>query len=277
MADPTWPRGGCGILTGATGGIGQAVAEDLARVGMRLLVTGRREADLARLAKRLSMPMMVADLSDPSTAQGLVDRAIDEFGRLDVVVANAGIGWSGYLADMGAEAMSGVIKINLESPLALAAAAAPHLGRSPRSSMVFVSSIAGHLGVPGEAVYSAAKAGLVVAAQALRQELASQHTAVSVVSPGVVDTDFFANHGTAWDGHFPPPLSAKRVAKAVTKAIRTGRPESIVPPWLRVAAVVRAVSPTLYTSLATRISPSGLALAPGVTPDPPPHTQPRLD
>jgi short-subunit dehydrogenase len=118
-------------------------------------------------------------------------------------------------------------------------------------AVVFIGSVAGHVGVPGEAVYAAAKAGLVGLADSLRAELAGLGVSVSVVSPGAVATPFFERRGVPYGRRFPRPVPPERVADAVMAAVRTGRPETLVPRWLAVAVRLRGAAPSLYRRLAS--------------------------
>lgn len=265
------------LLTGATGGIGAATARLLAERGADLALSGRDETRLAEVAAgcALGAGAVVAvpgDLRAAGQPAAVVEAALAALGGLDALVNTAGVGWAGPLGEMSDEALSEVVETDLVVPLRLARAALPALPRSssrPRTSrsstaersfavapgFVFVASIAGHLGVAGEAAYSAAKAGLLAAAEALAEE-AGGRLAVSVVSPGAVATDFFVRRGRPYDRRWPRPVSAERVARAILASLERPRPIRYVPTWLGVAAGIRQLSPSLYRRVATRFGGS---------------------
>jgi short-subunit dehydrogenase len=119
-------------------------------------------------------------------------------------------------------------------------------------AIVNVASVAGHVGVREEAIYAGTKAGLVVFAESLRQELAATPVRVSVVSPGVISTRFFERRGVPYARHRPRPIEPERVAEAIVEAVRTGRPTVFVPRWLALPVRVHGALPGLYRALASR-------------------------
>jgi short-subunit dehydrogenase len=121
-----------------------------------------------------------------------------------------------------------------------------------RGHVVNVGSIAGHVGVPREAVYAAAKGGLAVFTESLRQELAGTGVGVSLVSPGVVDTPFFERRGAPYERRRPRPVGADAVARALVDAIERDRPLVLVPGWLALPARLQGALPGLYRALAGR-------------------------
>lgn len=253
VIDPSTPRplaGAAVLVSGASGGIGVAVSRSLRAEGANLVLHGRDEAALLRLAEEVGGDVICKELSrEPMAASHVVERAVEILGKLDAVVMAAGAGWAGELESMPAGRLEEIIALNLVAPLHLARAAAPELRRSPIGSLVFVASIAGHLGVRNEVAYSAAKGGLIAAAEGLAGELAPAK--VSVVSPGAVKTAFFERRGRPYERSLPRPIVPERVAQAVVRCVREGQPELIVPRWLRVPVVVRSVSPSLYRRLAS--------------------------
>jgi short-subunit dehydrogenase len=239
------------LVTGASSGIGEAVAQRLAAAGSVVLAAGRDEDRLARLARRTGATPLAADLAVPGAAADLAEQALARHGHVDVLVNNAGVGWAGPFVTMPAATAAAVLDVNLRAPVELTAALLPTLRRR-RGHVVYVASIAGRLGVAGEAVYAASKAGLDVFATSLRHELAPDGVSVSVVVPGVVDTDFFARRGRPYDRRRPRPLPVSVAADAVVDAIVHRRAEVYRPRWLRLPVAVRAALPGLYRRLAGR-------------------------
>ncbi len=233
------------LVTGASRGIGAATCAALTRRGAVVVAAGRDETALATVAAATTV---VADAADPTAAPALVAAAIDRHGRLDAVVANAGIGWSGEFAGMDPARITELVDVNLRAPMLLARAALPVLRRP--GALVFVTSIAGLVGVPGETVYSVTKAGLETFATLLREEV--DGVTVSTVAPGAVDTGFFTTRGVPYDRSFPRPIPPRQVADAVVEAIATGRQRRVEPRWLAVPARLSATAPRTYRALARR-------------------------
>ena len=233
------------LVTGASGGIGAATCAALTRRGAVVVAAGRDETALAAVA---AASTVVADAADPAAAPALVATAVDRHGRLDAVVANAGIGWAGEFAGMDPARITELVDVNLRAPMLLARAALPVLRRP--GALVLLTSIAGLVGVPGETVYSVTKAGLETFATLLREEL--DGITVSTVAPGAVDTAFFTNRGVPYDRSFPRPIPPGQVAEAVVEAIATGRQRQVEPRWLAVPARLSATVPKTYRALARR-------------------------
>jgi uncharacterized protein len=238
------------VVTGASRGIGRATAELLAGRGATVVVTGRDEPALRALAGRLGGSYLAVDLTSAEAADLLVRHALDRHGRLDGVVANAGIGHVGPFAEMPAETIGRLVELNLRAPMLLARAAVPLLPAG--GAIVFVGSIAGAVGVPGESVYSACKAGLGTFAELLGEELADRGITVSTVLPGVVDSDFLRSRAIPYDRRFPRPMPPERVARAVLAALTGRRRRRFEPRWLALPAWLSAAAPGVYRRLARR-------------------------
>jgi NAD(P)-dependent dehydrogenase (short-subunit alcohol dehydrogenase family) len=235
------------LVTGASRGIGRAVVTALTARGAIVVAAGRDEQALAGTA---AASTVVADVADPGAAAVLVETALTRHGRLTAVVASAGIGYAGPVAEMDPARITELLEVNLRAPLLLARAALPVLTRP--GALVFLSSIAGLVGVPGETVYSVTKAGLETFATLLREEV--DGISVSTVAPGAVATGFFDTRGVPYDRGFPRPIPPERVAAAVVAAITTGRGRQVQPRWLALPARMSAATPRLYRALARRFS-----------------------
>jgi short-subunit dehydrogenase len=226
------------LVTGASGGIGRA-----ARCGGTVLI---------------------ADLRREEGPAALVTQVLASYGRLDAVVANAGVGHAGPVADMTPERVAEMVDVDVRAPLLLAWHALTAFrgqaaaGNSRIRGLVFGTSIAGLVGVPGESVYSASTAAAESFAVLLREELrddpALSDVQVSTVAPGVVDTAFLPRRGVPYDRRSPRPILAERAAEAVVSALETGRPRTVVPRWLAVPARLSTAAPGVYRALARRMS-----------------------
>jgi short-subunit dehydrogenase len=240
------------LVTGASAGIGHAAAARFAARGARVLVHGRDLERTHAVAREVGGRPLIAELDSPTDRQRLAEEALDAFGRVDVLVNNAGFGYSGPFAEMGVDAIRRLIEVDLLAAIELTRSLLPGMVERHRGAICFVTSIAGRTGVAGEAVYSATKAGLDTFAESLRGETARSGVKVSVVVPGVVETGFFETRGSPYGRSRPRPIPADTVADAVVRAVERGRAEEWRPRWLRIAPTVRALAPGAYRRLAIR-------------------------
>ncbi|WP_426956536.1 3-oxoacyl-[acyl-carrier-protein] reductase [Muricoccus radiodurans] len=182
--------GKAALVTGATGGIGAAIARALHAQGARVALTGRREAELQSLAAELGERALIApaDLSDPAAPAALVEKVEAEFGALDILVNNAGLTRDGLALRMGDKDWSDVIEVDLTAPFRLARASLRGMMKRRSGRIISIASIVGVTGNPGQANYAAAKAGLIGMSKALAQEVAPRGVTVNVVAPGFIKT-----------------------------------------------------------------------------------------
>jgi 3-oxoacyl-[acyl-carrier protein] reductase len=176
------------LVTGASGGIGSAIAKGLAAQGARLAVSGsnveKLEAFRAELGgEHVALP---CDLSDAAAVDALVPRAVEALGQLDILINNAGVTRDNLAMRMKDEEWSDVIRVNLEAAFRLCRAALRPMMRARFGRIVSVTSIVGATGNPGQANYAASKAGLVGMSKALAQEVASRGITVNCVAPGFI-------------------------------------------------------------------------------------------
>jgi len=252
-AGPSGLAGLRAIITGGSSGIGAATARAFAARGSQVAIAGRNVAALNRVAAATNAVCLPGDLREPGCVGRTVDAAVDALGGLDIVVSNAGIGWAGPFASMNESDIDSLLDVNLRAAAHLARAAIPHLQRG-RGRLVFIGSVAGLVGVPGEAWYSASKAGLACFADALRAELRPAGVGVTLVSPGVVDTAYFERRNEPYQRRHPKLMSAEAAADAIVDAVRRGRDDVVVPPWLTLPARIKASFPRLYRLLAARLA-----------------------
>ncbi len=179
------------LVTGATGGIGEAIAAALHRQGATVAITGRREAELARVAEALGGARVIvapADLADPAAPAGLVEKIETEAGGLDILVNNAGFTRDMLALRMGDADWNAVLEVDLTAPFRLARAALRGMMKKRSGRIVSIASIVGVTGNAGQANYAAAKAGLIGMSKSLAQEVATRGVTVNVVAPGFVKT-----------------------------------------------------------------------------------------
>lgn len=207
MAEPTGSeprRGGLGssdrrvvLVSGGTRGIGREIVHAFAARGLDVAFTYRSRPDLAERVTREAERYGVACVSAESDAAAddpvrFVETIIDRFGRLDSVVVNAGIWRGGPIHELPEDQWWQVVNTNLGGAYRLARAVVPYVSQSPSGSIVFVSSVVGITGFPGDTAYSSSKAALTGLGRSLAKELARAGTRVNVLAPGFVESDMTA-------------------------------------------------------------------------------------
>jgi uncharacterized protein len=229
------------LVTGATGGLGEAIARALSERGAQLVLSGRRAEALAALAQELGAETVQSDLADRDDLERLVAAA----GSVDVLVANAGLPGSGTLPRVEPEEIDKVLEVNLRAPIMLARLLVPGMIERGRGQLVFVASFAGKVPSAGESsIYTATKFGLRGFAHVLRAQMKRKGVGVSLVTPGPVrEAGMFARGGGK-----PPPLigtsSPEDVGKAVVRAIERNAAEIDVASFgLRAMSKLGALAP----------------------------------
>jgi short-subunit dehydrogenase len=217
------------LLSGATGGLGRAIAEQLAANGAILVLSSRKQADLEEL--RRSLPggadrheTIVADLA----GEGAAEKLVRDAGDLDGLIANAALPASGRIENFSHRELARAVRVNLEAPIRMTRELAPELVKSGEGHLVYISSLSGWAATARSSLYSATKYGIRGFAFGLREDLVPKGVGVSIVSPGFVrEAGMFADAGTR-----PPPgmgtTTPEKVGKAVVTAIRRNRSEIAV-------------------------------------------------
>jgi len=238
------------LLTGATGGIGHAIAKAVVDRGGRLIVSGRRGDALEDLAAQFGARTVTVDLAVPDE----VERLAKEAGEVDILIANAALPASGTLDSFTVNEIDRALDVNLRAPMVLAHELAPAMTAKGRGHLLFMSSILGKAAMSGTSVYSATKYGLRGFASSLRADLRDTGVGVSVVFPGVVrEAGMFADakvdvpRGTGTS-------SPEEVAGAVVSAIEKNRGEVDVAPLpVRAVSMIAGIAPEFAAGFTRRI------------------------
>jgi 3-oxoacyl-[acyl-carrier protein] reductase len=176
------------LVTGASGGIGSAIARALAGQGARVALSGTREDALKAVAAEIggNPVILPCNLSDREAVDGLIPRAVEALGQLDILVNNAGVTRDNLIMRMKDEEWDDVIRINLEAAFRLIRAASKPMMKARFGRIITITSVVGATGNPGQANYAASKGGLTAMSKALAQELASRNITVNCVAPGFI-------------------------------------------------------------------------------------------
>lgn len=228
------------LLTGATGGLGHAIARRLAAAGARVVLSGRRGDVLAELAGEIGAEIAPADLSDAGEVRAL---AAAHTG-IDILIANAGVPASGRLQTYEDEQIERALRVNLHAPIILTHALAPHMVDRGAGHIVFMSSLAGKTATAGSSLYNATKFGLRGFAGAMRAELHGTGVGVSTIFPGFIrDAGMFADAGVK----LPVGVGTKTpeaVADATLRAIERNRGEiDVAPVGLKLGSLLGGIAP----------------------------------
>lgn len=244
------------LLTGASGGIGQAIARALAARGAKLILTGRRAAVLEPLAQELGGRALAVDLAE----RDAVPRLAEEAGDVEILVANAALPASGTLDDYSLEQVDRALEVNLRAPIALAKLLSEGMTARGHGHMVFMSSLSGRAAAGGGALYSATKFGLRGFALSLREDLRPSGVGVSTIFPGFIrDAGMFAKARVA----LPRGVGTRTpddVAAAVVRAIERNKAEvDVAPLGLRVGSILSGIAPELALNGSRRMGGQRIA------------------
>ena len=227
------------LVTGASSGLGAALAEGLAERGAIVGICARREDRLAEVLARVQAHgpqsrSWTVDLGDIDGLDAFAAQVLDDLGGLDLLVNNAGIPKRRWAWEHRPDEVADVLRIDLHSPIRLTQALLPALDASG-GRVVFIGSVAARLGPPAEAVYAAAKAGITAYAEGLRVDLgvAGSPVGVHVVQPGVLSTELFELPDNDPSISDVEPLDPGEIVGAVLDALRSGTTETFVPGWFR--------------------------------------------
>ena len=247
------------VVTGASSGIGRQVALDFAARGAALVISARRGDLLAATARECEarggrVEAMTGDVAERTFIAEMVARAVRRFGRLDVVVNNAGISKHKQAYHLTPDEVEYVMRVNFLAPAILTLAALPQMLRQGEGWVVNVSSAAGKIAPPREAVYAASKFALNGLTEGLWLDLAGSNVHVAVINVGPIDTEIWekTDEPTAYRGRKYPPTV---ISRAVFRAIEQRKHELWVPRTMQLVWLFRVLFPGLYRFGAARWDP----------------------
>jgi short-subunit dehydrogenase len=249
-------RGSSVLLTGATGGIGHAIARALHGEGASLVLTGRRTDVLEPLAAEVGGRATAVDLSD----RAAVDRLLEEAADVDVFVANAALPASGDALDFSVDQIDRALEVNLRSPIIMSRVLGERMAAKRRGHIVLISSLSGKSGQAASSIYSATKFGLRGFGQGLRGDLAPRGVGVSVVFPGFIrDAGMFHESGAK----LPKGVGTstpEQVATAVVRAITADKGEiDVAPAGMRAGTAFAQIAPEISARVAKRLGGDKIA------------------
>jgi short-subunit dehydrogenase len=244
------------LVTGASGGLGHAIARGLAARGARLVLTARRVDVLESLAAETGGRVVPCDLAD----RPAVERLAAEAGPVDVLVANAGVSVAGRVESSSIDEIDRVLDVNLRAPIVLARLICEGMVERGGGHIVFVNSLNGKVGTVRTSVYAATKFGLRGFAQGLREDLRSRGVGVSTIFPGFIsDAGMFHDSGAK----LPPYVGTKKsedVARAVVRAIEHNRSEiDVAPIGLRLGTAFASLAPEVAATVQRKLGADKVA------------------
>jgi NADP-dependent 3-hydroxy acid dehydrogenase YdfG len=210
------------LVTGASSGIGRALAIEYARRGAKVMATARREAELGALCAQIAATggearFAICDVADPDAAAEAVKKADRDLGSLDLVVANAGVGGTRHASRLTVADVTRMIDVNVRGAMATLVAAIPIMLAHGQGQIVGVSSLAGRQALPRVAAYNASKAALSSFLETLRLDLAETKIGVTDVQPGFVDSEMTAKNKHPMPFMWSAPRAARVIADRLEK------------------------------------------------------------
>lgn len=258
-------------VTGASSGIGEALVKAFVADGGSAILSGRRVAELERVARETSAPdrchILPFDTEDFAVIPSMVAQAVAFTGRIDTLVNNAGISQRSLASETEFSVYQKIVSVDLLAPIALTQAVLPHLLAQGEGQLIMVSSVAGKAGVPLRTAYCAAKHGLVGYSDSLRSEVAGQGVKVLVVAPGSVRTNVSRNalnaDGTvrgASDAAIDNGIDPNEVAQTIWKAVAEGKREIVIAEGMEAnIPILRAQNPEQLFNMVEAMVANGYA------------------
>ena len=239
------------IVTGASTGIGRAIAFALAKEGACVALAARREnslLELAREIKEMGREVLVlrTDVTEPDQVESMVQQVLEQWGRVDILISNAGEYIRGPIIDIHPADLQRSLNVNYFGGVYCIKAVLPHMIEKKRGHILAVTSMDGKIGLPLDAPYVSAKFALTGFLEVLRQEVREHGITVTNVLPGRVDTEMIDHLKFSW---VSPKISPEAVARATMNGLRRGKPIVIVPPQAKLLYYINVFAPSLSDRL----------------------------
>ncbi|MGO8870654.1 MAG: SDR family NAD(P)-dependent oxidoreductase [Acidimicrobiales bacterium] len=241
-------EGAVALVTGASHGIGWATASSLHEHGTAVGLVARSVDELQEASRALGprSAVAIADVTDKAQVDRAFAELEDQLGPPDILVNNAGIGAYASMLEEDPAVYERLMRVNYLGTVHAILAVLPGMASRRRGHFVNIASVAGRLGAPFEAAYSASKFAVVGLSESLAAEVQMLGIRVSLINPGPVKTRFAETRGVPFQRRVPRPVEPERIAAAVIEAIERDRFEQTIPKWLRSGSIARAIAPDLY-------------------------------
>ena len=221
------------LITGASLGIGEALAKVFAEEGAKLALAARSLDKLKTLAASLPTEAIAlqADMAQPAQIRAMVDKTVEHFGRIDILINNAGVGMYASIADMKPEQFEQLVATNWLGPVHAVQAVVPHMRQQGGGQIINISSVAGKVAIPWMGAYCSSKFALNALSDSLRMELRPDNIHVLLVCPGRIKTPFTQNAYKDFETRplYPGGISAERLARAILRASLRNKREIMIP------------------------------------------------
>ncbi len=236
------------LITGASRGIGRAMAKAAAERGAKIGLIARSQQELETVLKEIDGQgaISVADVSHPEDVKQAIHTIVEQLGPIDILINCAGIGAFGSFNTAEIDLFEKIMRVNYLGVVYTMKEVLPSMVARHKGCIINIASVAGRMAAPFEAAYSASKFAVVGLTEAVQSEVKSQGVHVSMVLPGPVETDFFATRGSPYPFKSPKPVSPQKVVTAIIAAVEQGLAEKFAPSWLSWAYTARALIPSLH-------------------------------
>jgi short-subunit dehydrogenase len=236
------------LITGASRGIGREIAVAASKRGARVGLMARSKDELAEVLDACggNGAIAVCDVADRTQTESAIDALQRELGPAGILVNNAGIGAYGPVVETDVETHERMMRVNYFGTVYVTKAVLPGMIERGRGHIVMIASIAGRIGAPLEAGYSASKFAMVGFSEALSMEIKRKGVALSIIDPGPVETHFTEARGVPFADNTPKPVKPEAVASLVIRAVEKHKAEKFIPSWLGPAYVFKTLVPPAY-------------------------------
>lgn len=254
-------RGAVTIITGPSSGIGRAAAREFARAGARIVLASRNEASLRELQREIAdypaeVLVVPTDVTRDDQVSSLMRTTLDRFGRIDILICNAGVGLYSPVRDLPDDALRRVFEVNFFGVVRCVQASLPSMLERRSGLIQVISSIIGKRAVPGYAGYCATKFALGALTESLRVELEGSGVHVQTIYPGLTETNFPVNSILSDPSRLPGrarPMPAETVARRMLTAARRGRRDTLISAGGRTLLILNSLSPRLTDWILARV------------------------